>query len=259
MKKNSSNITRYTWLTAVYAFLYIPIFVVVFYSFNNTQFSLVWHGMTLNWYQDLWRDTNLWVALFHSLLLALCASTIAVVIGSFAAMNLYWYRFRGRHLLYGLVFILIVTPDIVLGISLLILFSLMHLDLGFWSLLLAHITFCIPFVVITVYSRLVDFDSHLFEAARDLGASEITIFRRIMLPLALPAIIVGLLLSFTLSLDDVVISYFVAGPGYEILPLKIFSMARLGVRPELNALCTVIFVITVLLVLLSHMTLRKKT
>jgi spermidine/putrescine transport system permease protein len=219
----------------------------------------VWHGFTLDWYNILWQDSNLWVALFHSLLLGFFASLIAVIIGSFAAMNLYWYRFKGRQVLYGLVFILIVTPDLVLGISLLILFSLFGIQLGFWSLLLAHITFCIPFVVITVYSRLVDFDSHLFEAAHDLGASEITIFRRVMFPLALPAIIVGLLLSFTLSIDDVVVSYFVAGPGYEILPLKIFSMAKLGVKPELNALCSIVFVVTVCIVLLSHLVLRKKS
>ncbi len=258
MKSPMNKFAHKMSLSIVYLFLYTPIFTLVFYSFNNAKFSLIWHGFTFDWYNVLWHDLDLWTSLGHSLVLGFCAALIAVIIGSFAAINLYWYRFRSRRILYGLVFILIVMPDIVLGIALVLLFSFAKLQLGFFSLLLAHITFCIPFVVITVYSRLAGFNQHLFEAARDLGASEVTIMRRIMLPLAIPAIIVAFLLSFTLSIDDVVISYFVSGPGYEILPLKIFAMARLGMKPELNAMCSLIFIATVLIVLSTQLKLGKK-
>jgi spermidine/putrescine transport system permease protein len=157
-----------------------------------------------------------------------------------------------------LIFILILSPDIVMGISLLILFSLLKITLGFWSLLLAHITFCIPFVVVTVYSRIVSFDEYIFEAAKDLGARDSVILTRIILPLLWPALAAGWLLSFTLSIDDVIISYFVAGPDFEILPLKIYSMVRLGVKPEINALCTVTFGLTLILIVISQLTLRRK-
>src|SRR6185437_5478793 len=147
-------------------------------------------------------------------------------------------------ILHGLIFILIISPDIVTGISLLILFSALKMPLGFWSLLLSHITFCIPFVTVTVYSRLTEHDKNLVEAAKDLGATESIIFTRILVPLLWPAIISGWLLSFTLSMDDVIISFFVTGPEFDVLPLKIFSMVRVGVKPEVNALCSIMFAIT---------------
>ncbi len=247
-----------SYLTAVYLFFYIPIIVLIIYSFNNAQYSLVWHGFSFRWYHELFADTDLWIAVGHSLVLGIVAASIAMCIGALAAVSLYRYDFPGRQGLYALIFILILSPDIVMGISLLILFSLIKISLGFWSLLLAHITFCIPFVVVTVYSRIVSFDEYIFEAAKDLGATDTAIFTRIILPLLWPALVSGWLLSFTLSLDDVIISYFVAGPDFEILPLKIYSMVRLGVKPEINALCSVTFALTLLLVILSQLVLRKK-
>jgi spermidine/putrescine transport system permease protein len=252
------NFPATTYLTAIYLFFYIPIAVLVVYSFNNAQYSLVWHGFSLRWYHELFADASLWIAVWHSLFLGFAAATIAMCVGGLTAISLYRYQFFGRRLLYGLIFILILSPDIVMGISLLILFSLLKITLGFWSLLLAHITFCIPFVVVTVYSRIVSFDEYIFEAAKDLGAKDSVILRRIILPLLWPALFAGWLLSFTLSIDDVIISYFVAGPDFEILPLKIYSMVRLGVKPEINALCTVTFGLTLLLVTLSQLALRKK-
>lgn len=247
-----------SYLVLIYLFFYIPIAVLIIYSFNNSQYSLVWHGFSLRWYQALFIDKDLWIAVLHSLVLGTMAATIATFIGSLAATSLYRYQFFGKHFLYALIFILILTPDIVTAISLLILFSLVKMNLGFWSLLLAHITFCIPFVVITVYSRLVSFDKYIFEAAKDLGANDWFIFRRINLPLLWPAMLAGWLLSFTLSIDDVIISYFVTGPEFEILPLKIYSMIRTGIKPEINALCAVTFSVTLLMVLYSQFILRKK-
>ena len=245
-------------MTLIYLFFYIPIVILIVYSFNQSQYSMLWHGFSWRWYQELFADVDLWIAVWHSLVLGVCAATAAMCIGSLAAVSLYRYQFMGRQLLYGLIFILILSPDIVMGISLLILFSMLKISLGFWSLLLAHITFCIPFVVVTVYSRMASFDNNIFEAAKDLGAKDLIIFSRIVLPLLWPALLAGWLLSFTLSLDDVIISYFVTGPGFEILPLKIYSMVRLGVKPEINALCTVTFALTLFLVVLSQLALRKK-
>jgi spermidine/putrescine transport system permease protein len=218
----------------------------------------VWQGYTWHWYSELFSDSDLWLATWHSFILGIACATIATTIGMLAAVSLYRYRFFGRNLLNGLVFILILSPEIVMGAALLILFSFLQMPLGFLSLLLAHISFCIPFVIVTTYSRLVSFDKNIFEAAKDLGASDWVIFLRIILPLLWPALFASWLLSFTLSLDDVIISYFVAGPEFQILPLQIYSMVRSGVKPEINALCTVLFAVTLTLVVLSQLALKKK-
>jgi spermidine/putrescine transport system permease protein len=247
-----------SYVTLIYLFFYIPIIALIVYSFNVSQYSLVWHGFSLRWYTELLDDKDLWIAVWHSLLLGVTCATVAMSIGGLAAVSLYRYRFFGRNLLQALIFVLILSPEIVMGISLLILFNITNITLGFWTLLFAHITFCIPFVVVTVYSRMVSFDKYIFEAAKDLGATDAVIFLQIIVPLLWPALIAGWLLSFTLSLDDVITSYFVAGPDYEILPLKIYSMVRLGVKPEINALCSVMFILTLMLVVLSQWMLRKK-
>jgi spermidine/putrescine transport system permease protein len=195
---------------------------------------------------------------WHSLYLAISATATALFIGTLAAISLYRYQFRGKNMLQGLLFIIIITPDIVMGIALLILFSLSGLALGFWSLYIAHVTFCIPFVVVIVYSRAKSIDPNIFAAASDLGASELQTFWHIIVPILLPALISGALLCFALSFDDIVISYFVSGPGFEILPIKIFSLARLGVNVELNALCSLLFGLTLILVCLSQWVTRQK-
>ncbi len=252
------NLSKNIYLAAIYLFFYIPIAVLIVYSFNNTQYSLLWHGFTFAWYQQLIGDTNLQAVAMHSLLIGVLASSLATLLGTIAAVSLYRYQFHGKQLLHGLLFVLIVSPDIVMGISLLILFSTLKITLGFWTLLISHITFCMPFVAVTVYSRISGFDKNIFEAAKDLGALDFTIFTRIIIPMLWPAILAGWLLSFTLSLDDVIISYFVTGPAYQILPLQIYSMVRLGVNPEINALCSVMFAVTLLLVLSLQFALRNK-
>jgi spermidine/putrescine transport system permease protein len=246
------------YLVLIYAFFYIPIILLIVYSFNNTQYSLLWHGFTWNWYGSLFANRNLWIAALNSLFLGLAAASCATSIGMLAAVSLYRYQFVGHNFLNGLVFILILTPEIVTGVALLILFTVINLPLGFLSLLLAHISFCIPFVIVTTYTRLIGLDNNIFEAAKDLGANDWVIFSRVMLPLIWPALFAAWLLSFTLSLDDVIISYFVAGPEFQILPLQIYSMVKSGIKPEINALCSVIFIITLLLVSLSQFVLRRK-
>ena len=256
MKLKSLSASSY--LSLVYLFFYIPIIILIVYSFNNTQYSLLWHGFTLRWYTELFEDSDLWIATWHSFFLGFAAATIATFVGMLAAVSLYRYRFLGRNFLNGLVFILILSPEIVTGASFLILYTLIKLELGFFTLLLSHISFCIPFVIVTLYSCLASFDRNIFEAAKDLGATDGVIFMRIFLPLLLPALMAGWLLSFTLSLDDVIISYFVSGPEFEILPLRIYSMVRSGIKPEINALCSVLFGVTLLFIVLSQLALRKK-
>lgn len=252
------KIAKNLYLSLVYAFLYIPILVVVIYSFNNATRSLIWHGFTLDWYRYLIQDRGLLIVAWHSLIIGVCAATIGSIIATIAASSLYRYKFFGKKLLHGLLFILIVMPDIVMATSLLMLYSLFNIPLGFWTLLLAHITLCVPFITIIIYSRMTSLNKFIFEAAKDLGASDATIFKKILLPLLWPGILSGWLIGFTLSLDDVIISYFVTGPGFQILPLKIYSLVRMGVKPEINALCTILLLLTLLIVMSSQFILRKK-
>src|SRR5699024_10962013 len=213
-----------SFLLLVFAYLYIPIGVLVANAFNQSKYGISWDGFTLDWFVRLANNASLMEAARHSVTIALVSASAAAIIGTLAAVALYRYRFRGKGFVGGMLFVVMMSPDIVMAISLLALFVVLGISLGFWSLLLAHITFCLPFVVITVYSRLKGFDVRMLEAAKDLGASEAVTFRKIILPLAGPAIAAGWLLSFTLSLDDVIVSSFVTGPSYEILPLKIYSM-----------------------------------
>lgn len=249
---------RASVIAGVLLFLYVPLAILFAFSFNDSKYSIAWKGFTLKWYDALFANQQLIDAATHSILLAVVAATLATVIGTLGAIALFRYRFRGRTAATGLLYVLLLTPDIVLAISLLCLFIVLGVQLGFASLVLAHVTFCLPFTVITVHSRLAGFDSRIIEAARDLGASEFTAMRRVVLPLAMPAIVAGWLLSFTLSLDDVVVSFFVSGPEYEVLPLKIYSMVRLGFKPEVNALATLLFALSLAIVLLSQLLLRER-
>lgn len=252
-----NRFSKYFYSIFIYLFLYIPILVVIVFSLNNTSHSLVWKGFTFHWYYELFHDSNLLIVAWHSIVIGLFAASVATIIGTLTAVSIYRYRFPGRKILHSLIFVLIVLPEIVMGISLLILYSTLKISLGFWTLLLAHITLCVPFVAVTIYSRIVTLDKDIFAAAKDLGASDFTIFRKIVIPLLFPAIAAGWLLSFTLSLDDVMISYFVTGPTFEILPLKIYAMVRLGVKPEVNALCTILLAVTLLIVVSAQLALRK--
>jgi spermidine/putrescine transport system permease protein len=252
------NTLRSSYLGFILAVLYLPIAILIVNSFNAARYGNRWGGFTFQWYEKLFANEGLLQAAGHSVLIAITSATIATLIGTLAAVALHRYQFRGKALLSTMVFVSMLTPEIVLAIALLIIFILLGVQLGFWSLLLAHVTFCLPFVIVAVYSRLKGFDMKMLEAARDLGATEGKVFMEIILPLALPAIASGWLLSFTLSLDDVIVSAFVTGPGYEILPLKVYSMVRIGVSPEVNAISITLLVISLVLVIISQLLLREK-
>ena len=252
-----SRLLRNIFMFVVYAYLYIPIIILVTNSFNEDRYGLSWKGFSWNWYERLFNNDTLIQAAFHSVTIAFFAATLATIVGGLTAIALYRYRFRGKQAVSGMLFIVMMSPDIVMAVSLLALFVVVGISLGFWSLLLAHVTFCLPYVTVTIFSRLNGFDARMLEAAKDLGASEVTILRKIILPLALPAVVSGWLLSFTISLDDVVVSSFVSGVSYEILPLRIFSLVKTGVTPEVNALATIMIVLSLGLVILSQLVARK--
>lgn len=252
-----SRLLRNIFMFVVYAYLYIPIIILVTNSFNEDRYGLSWKGFSWNWYERLFNNDTLIQAAFHSVTIAFFAATLATIVGGLTAIALYRYRFLGKQAVSGMLFIVMMSPDIVMAVSLLALFMVVGISLGFWSLLLAHVTFCLPYVTVTIFSRLNGFDARMLEAAKDLGASEVTILRKIILPLALPAVISGWLLSFTISLDDVVVSSFVSGVSYEILPLRIFSLVKTGVTPEVNALATIMIVLSLGLVILSQLVTRK--
>jgi spermidine/putrescine transport system permease protein len=230
----------------------MPIIVLIVNSFNANKFGIRWDGFTMKWYEALVNNNSLMQAAGHSLNIAILSATAATLIGSLTAVALFRYQFKGKNLINGMLFVVMMSPDIVMAISLLALFLLIGANLGLLTLLISHITFCLPFVVVSVYSRLNGFDVKMLEAAKDLGAKEWVILSKIILPLAKPAVAAGWLLSFTLSLDDVIISSFVTGPTYEILPLKIYSMVKVGISPEVNALATLMLVISFILVLISQ-------
>lgn len=241
----------------VYLYLYIPMMLLVVTSFNATRHGTKWSGFSWIWYQKLWLNQDLLESVSRSVITATVAATMATLMGTLAAVALYRYSFPGKRLVHGLLFTILVSPEIVMAISLLALFILVKFPLGFWSLLCAHTTTCLPFVVTTIFNCLKGFDKKMLEAARDLGAGEWTTLRTIILPLALPAIAAGWLLSFTISLDDVVISSFIGGPSYEVLPVKIYSMIKVGVSPEVNALTTVMLSLSLLLGLGCQLLLKR--
>jgi putrescine transport system permease protein len=230
-----------TALTLGFAFLYLPILILVVYSFNASRLVTVWGGFSTQWYAALLRNEPLRDAAWVTLRIAFVSASLATILGTLAAIALTHYgRFRGRALFTGMVYAPMVMPEVITGLSLLLLFVAIGLDRGFWTVTLAHATFAMCFVTVVVQSRLVTFDRSLEEAAMDLGATPVRTFVSVTLPLIAPAIAAGFLLAFTLSLDDLVIASFTSGPGATTLPMRIYSQVRLGVTPEINAASTLL-------------------
>lgn len=242
-------------LLAVLVFLYLPILLLVVNSFNAARFSSTWAGFTLEWYAALLSPLNrdLWAAARLSLVIALTSSLISMVLGTLSACALHWYRSRLQQVNYGVLYLPIIIPDLLMGISLLLFFVALGTTLGAGTILIAHITFCASFVTVVVLGRLQGFDENVIAAARDLGATPWVIISRIIIPLLAPGIIAGGLLAFTLSIDDYVITFFVSGPGATTLPLKIYSMVKHSKDlPVINAISTIFLALTFLIVWLSQ-------
>ena len=242
----------------VYLFLYAPILVLMFFSFNSTRSTQVWTGFSLEWYGELLRDQSVHDALRTSLIVGVMATAIATVIGTFAALALSRHGFRGQTFADTTIYAATVMPEIVVGVSLLVFFVAMQFALGITTIIIAHVAFTISFVTIVVRARLSGMDRSIEEAAQDLGANPVQTFLRVTLPLILPGVMAGALLAFTLSFDDFVITFFVSGVGSSTLPLKIYSMIKFGVSPVINALSTVVLVATMLLIFGGSRILVKK-
>lgn len=258
MKKKGLHFSDlYLWI--VLALMYLPILIIIIYSFNASKLSNVWDGFSLRWYQELFRDRAMGEALRNTLVLGVLSSTAAAVIGTLGAVGMPKAKLPGKGIVEYIALLPMMTPEIILGMVSLTFFSLLSLPFGMLTLFLAHTAFCIPYVYMQVKARLVGLDENLLEAAKDLGAGEARAFFDITLPLIAPAILSGMLLAFAMSIDDVIISVFVTGANTNTLPIKIYTMLKTGVTPKINALCTLMFAVTLLIVIVSTLLGRQKT
>ena len=244
--QHKSKFSLYVF-AATLVFFYLPLVILLVFSFNDGK-ALSWQGFTWRWYSELFLYSRpLWQAFQNSIVIALCSSAIATVIGTLGAIGLYWYKVKYKKYLQAITYLPLIIPEIIIGVALLIFFSGIKMPLGLVTIFLAHTTFNIPFVLFIVLARIQEFDFSIVEAAYDLGAREIDALLKVIVPMLFPAILSGFLMAMTLSLDDFVITFFVAGPGSSTLPLHIYSMIRYGVSPVINALSVVLIVGTILL------------
>ena len=250
-----AKVTRFNMasLALGFAFLYLPIIILVIYSFNASRLVTVWGGWSLKWYREFFNDGAMIEAAWMSLRVGATSATIATILGTLAAVALSrGENFRGRTLFSGMLYAPLVMPEVITGLSLLLLFVALNAERGFWTVTIAHTTLTMCFVAVVVQSRLGSLDKSLEEAAMDLGCAPARAFLMVTLPLIIPAIVAGWMLAFTLSLDDLVIASFTTGPGSSTLPIRIYSEVRLGVKPEINAICTlVIGLIAIVIVVAS--------
>lgn len=252
MKKHEFKPLSVLYACLVYSFLYIPIIVVIIFSFNTSKRNITFDGFTFDWYAKMANNEQLMKAFFNTLIVAAASTAISVVIGTLCAVGLYKFEFKLKQLISDSLYIPIVIPELVMGIGLLMFFSALDLPMNMYTLIISHVTFSMPFVVITVRARISGFDKSIEEAARDLGANEFRTFMRVTLPMIAPGVISGGMLALTMSLDDVVVSYFTAGPDSQTLPLKILGMVKKGVSPDVNALSALMILGTVLVMVLSR-------
>ena len=243
------------YITLVLLFLYVPIFVLIVFSFNESK-STTFTGFTFEWYEKLFRNEIIISSLINTVIIAIAASLISTILGTFAAIGINSMRKVPKAVVMNVTNMPIINPEIVTGVSLMLLFvffaARMNMEFGFWTLLIAHITFNVPYVILNVMPKLRQMDPNLFEAAQDLGCSPFKAFRKVILPEIMPGVLSGFLMAFTYSLDDFVISYFTCGATSQTLPITIYSMVRRKVSPEINALSTIIFVVVVIVLVVKN-------
>lgn len=254
VKKLSKNI----YLGLVFLFLYLPIIFLIVFSFNEGKYSGNWKGFSLHWYAELFQDRMIMSALGYTVSIAVLSSLIASVIGLFGAYSIFRMKSRPRQLLLTVNNIPLLNPDIVTGVSLMALFVFLQMRLGYLTMLIAHITFCIPYVILSILPKLKQMPKDIVDAALDLGATPFQAFYKVVLPEIMPGIITGGLIAFTLSIDDFVISFFTTGSGVNNLSIAIFSMARRGISPKINALSTLMFVVVMGLLLIINLRKEKE-
>ncbi len=249
MKKISSKI----YIALVFIFLYAPIFVLIANSFNQSKSRTVWTGFTLDWYAKLFNNEVILKSLGNTLLIAAIASVVSTVLGTAAAIGIYSMKKWSRSLVINITYIPVMNSEMVTGVSLMLLFVALNIDLGFMTLIFAHITFCVPYVILNVLPKLRQMNRSLYDAALDLGCNPWQAFRHVIIPEIMPGIVTGFLMSFTYSIDDFVISYFTTGATSQTLPITIYSMTRRKVSPEVNALSAIIFVVVLTVLLIMNL------
>ena len=237
----------YLWLTLL--FLYAPIIVLIVFSFNDSKSRGRWSGFTLKWYVELFKDSNVLKALYYTIGIAILSAIISTIIGTIAAIGIHGINGIGKKVILNLNYLPVLNPDIVTAVSLMTLFKFIGIEFGFVTMLLSHITFCIPYVILSILPKLKQMNKHLAEAAMDLGATPMYALRKVVIPEIMPGIFTGELIAFTLSIDDFVISFFNKGAGVTNLSIEIYSMARRGINPVINALTTIMFLVLLLMLL----------
>lgn len=253
MVKRKSSVFSNIYLIMIFIFLYAPILILIINSFNASRFGSVWDGFTFKWYESMLKNRNIVSSLKNTLIVAFVSAGISTVLGTMAAIGIYYMRPKQKAFFQNLAYIPMVNPDIVIGVSLLSLFSLISgLKLGFSTLTLAHVTFCLPYVIFSVMPKLTQLDPNLQEAANDLGATPMQAFNMVILPQIMPGVISGFLMSVTISIDDFIVSFFTTGSGISTLSITVYSMTKRGVSPEINALTTIMFVFLLFMMIINY-------
>lgn len=237
----------------MFVVMYLPILVLAFYSFNSSPYSATWQGFTLDWYNKLFSDERILLALKNSLIVACSAVSIAAVLGTLMAVGIARYQFAGKTLYRGISYLPLIIPDIAIAVATLVFLAAFAIPLSLWTIVAAHVVFCLAYVALVVSSRLTNIDPHLEEAALDLGATPMQAFIQVLLPQLMPGIIAGCLLAFVLSLDDFLIASFTAGSGSNTLPMEIFSRIRTGVKPDINALSVILILISAIVAFIAEL------
>jgi spermidine/putrescine transport system permease protein len=253
-KPGNSKIVLYL----VLVFLYLPVVILIVFSFNDSRFALEWKGFTLRWYNLLLHSPETGLALKNTLIVSLASTTISTLLGTLLGIGLHLYRFPGKRALELIFYLPVIIPDIIMAIALLAFYVILHISLGVLSIILAHVAFQVSFVALVVRSRMQNFSTNVIEAARDLGAGHTRVLTEIILPLVKPGIVAGALIAFTLSVDDFLITYFTAGVGSSTLPIRIYSMVKRGVTPDVNALSTLVLLFTFVTLYLGLKFIHKK-
>lgn len=241
------------YLFIMYLFLYLPIFLLILFSFNDSRYSGKWSGFTLNWYHELFADSSIMDSLYTTFAVAVIAALLSTVIGTIAAVGIFNMRPKVKNVVINLSYIPMINPDIVIGISLLSFFALLRMKMGYTTLILSHITFNIPYVIFAVLPKLMQLNPNIEEAAMDLGATPMQAFFKVILPELMPGIVTGALFAFTLSLDDFIVSFFTTGSGVTTLSIKVYSMTKRGISPKINALSSLMFIVVLTMMLLLQL------
>lgn len=258
MRKKLKDLSSSTFSMLVYSYIYIPVVILIVFSFNNEKANTHWVGFTTEWYIKLFHDTELIGIFGNTLIVAIISTILSVVIGTIGAVGLARFKFKGKSIINNALYVPIVIPEIVLAVALLSMFSVISFPLGILTLILGHTTLTVPFVIITIKSRLSGFDQSVEEASMDLGADRRTTFLKVTLPMIMPGVMSGGFLAFTLSLDDLIISNFIAGTKTMTFPVKVYSMVKSGVSPEVNALTTIIIGLFLLGLVVSKILEKKR-